>query len=145
MNNSEKLVIITAFFIVAVGVFTGLSTVVSSLDISAVPEWALPIVKAAIAFFSATPIIFLVSYFRNILGYLKNWVIGHGTPATEYELRRYTETLVKYIAFIGPFAAAIPAPFTSIGTALGVIVALIVDIATSTWAQAKTYITPPAA
>ena len=135
MNNSEKLVIITAVFVAVVGILTGLSIYVNQIDISTVPNWALPIVRGAIGFFAATPIIFALSYFRNILGYLRNWVTQQGTLNTEYELSRYRDTIFKYIAIVGPFAAAIPPPYQAVGTAIGTIFALIVDVTTSEWAK----------
>lgn len=138
MNNKEKLVIVTGFFIVIVSVLSALSIAVNSINISSVPEWALPIVRGAIGFFTATPVIFGISYFRNILGYFRNWVSQNGTPDTQYQFSRYKDTIVKYAAFIGPFAAAIPPPYQQVGTAIGTIIALVVDIVVSEFTKAKT-------
>jgi len=134
MNNTEKLVLGFAIFVILTGVFLAISQYAKTIDASTMPAFLQGIVKAVQNFFAYSAVVFAVAYLRNILGYFRNWVTLHKTEAVDYDLNRYYNTLLYYV---GPFniaLSALPSPYNAFGAAL----AFIVDVFTAEFKKIQT-------
>jgi hypothetical protein len=148
MNNSEKLVLIVALFTVVIGIFTSVASYAIQADISTWPTWAQPLLRDFLLFLGSTPAIFALAFFRNILGFLYNWIANHQTASVTYDFDRTLKTIALYLSFAGPITAAVPAPYNT----LALPVTFILDLAVSqinkiinpTATQPPAQTTPPA-
>jgi len=129
MNNSEKMVLAFAVFLLGAAVFAGLGEWFKTIDLATVPEFAQKFVVIVQNFFALGPVAFMLLYLRNIGGYARNWLTLHKTQAVDYELNRYVNTVLYYIGVFLPVVAAIPEPYNWVG---GVLVAF-ADIFTAEW------------
>lgn len=127
MNNIEKLALALAIFVILAGVFLAVNEYVKTIDITQVPLFLQPIVKAMQNFFAYSAVVFAVAYLRNTLGYLRNWVTEHKTQTVDYDLNRYYSTLLYYV---GPFniaLSALPAPYNIFAAGLTFVVDVFVS------------------
>jgi NAD/NADP transhydrogenase beta subunit len=133
LNSSEKLVFATIIFLLAIGIVLGIDSWVKTVDVSAIPEIFQPIVSIIQRFFGFASVSFTLAYLRNILGYVRNWVILRKTQAVEYQLDRYYNTLLYYFGCFTVALAALPEPYNALGAAL----VFVVDIFTAEYKKIK--------
>ena len=129
MNNTEKLVIAFAIFIIGTGSFAGLGEWFNTIDMETVPSFAANAVSMVQNFFSYGAIAFILLYLRNLGGYAYNLISKSKTEVVNYEMDKYYKTIVYYLGIFTPIVAAIPYPYNWLG---GVLVAF-TDIFTSEW------------
>ncbi|OGD53432.1 hypothetical protein A3K80_00505 [Candidatus Bathyarchaeota archaeon RBG_13_38_9] len=127
MNNIEKLVLVTAISLLAIGAFTGVGQYLATVDISAMPNWASPIVSALVQFFTWAPVTFVVIYFRNIMGYIRNWVLKEKNEKVDYDLKRYMGTAFYYLGVFNVALVALPAPYNALAAALTFVVDILLS------------------
>jgi len=129
LNNTERLIVAFAIFVVLAAVFVGLGSYFSSLDLSTVPDFAKDFVVAVQRFFSLGSVTFVVMYLRNLLGYARNWLMLHKTEKVDFEMNRYYNTIMYYLGVFNVIVSAVPEPYNWLG---GVIV-FAIDVFTSEW------------
>jgi hypothetical protein len=118
MNNSEKLIVAFAVFIIGAGVFVGIGEWAKTINLTAVPEFAQKFVIAIQNFFTLSPVAFILLYLRNLLGYARNWFLKHKTETVTFEMNRYYNTILYYIGVFLPVVAVFPEPYNWIGGVL---------------------------
>ena len=128
-GNKEKIALATAIIFLAITVFFAVGQAIQNIDISVVPEPYQPLVKVLIQFFSYAPLSFAVAYWRNITGYIRNWVIEKQTEKSVYQLQKYYETVMFYLAAFNTALSALPEPYNAVAAA----VVFLIDILTSEW------------
>jgi hypothetical protein len=127
MNNTEKLIIAFAVFIIGAGIFVGIGQWAKTIDLATIPEFAQKFIITIQNFFSLGPVAFILLYLRNLLGYARNWFLKHKTETVTFEMDRYYNTILYYIGVFLPVVAVFPEPYNWIG---GVLVTF-VDIFTA--------------
>lgn len=111
--NGEKIAKIFAVLIIVVGMLLSVQTAVQ--QVTDVPEFIEPFWNYIVLFFEMTPIIIILAFARNILGYARNyWITKH---QEEYDISRLYTTWTYYIAGIVTVLAAVPPPYDSIAIA----------------------------
>lgn len=117
---------------VIIGVFIGVSELVTQIQVSDVPVMLQGVWEYIVTFFVLAPVITIIAFGRNIYGYLVEYFKSEHSE--EYDLNKLGETLTVYIgvittllASIEPIASLLPLPYSDyVAVVMGVAAAVIV-------------------
>jgi len=109
--------------IIALAVFTSAAVLIQQVPIESVPELLLPVWEYIVTVFSLAPVITVIAFGRNILGFLVNYFKENHQE--EYDFDKLGETLTLYIGVITtllgsikPIADFLPEPYNQIVAAI---------------------------
>ena len=115
--------------ILALAAFTSATALIQQVPTESVPELLLPIWGYIVTFFSLAPVITVIAFGRNILGFLVNYFkTNHGE---EYDFDKLGETLTFYIGTLTTIltiASLLPEPYNSIVSAVGAAAVVMLDL-----------------
>lgn len=129
MENKQKLILAFLIFVVIAGVLSSVGQAIASIE-----AWTLPyplfvqqIVSFLQSFFSSSAVILVLAYFRNLFGFLRNYIAKEKTAVVDFEFKRFYDTILYYLGIANVFLAAVPQPYGALGVAL----VFVTDVATS--------------
>ena len=129
MENKQKLILAFLIFVVIAGVLSSVGQAIAPIE-----AWTLPyplfvqqIVSFLQSFFSSSAVILVLAYFRNLFGFLRNYIAKEKMAVVDFEFKRFYDTILYYLGIANVFLAAVPQPYGALGVAL----VFVTDVATS--------------
>ena len=123
--NGGKAAQVLLVLILLVAVLAFVQAGVQTVDAEQVPDLLQPYWGYIVQFFTATPVIAIAGFIRNILGYARNY--WKSEYAENYDVEKLYATWCFYIGGITTILAFVPAPYDTVFA--GIIVLL--DFVTS--------------
>lgn len=120
-------------FLVIAGTFSTVEYFIKDIDVSPYPMFIQNVVIFLQRFFGTSAVILVLAYFRNLFGFIRNWLASKTTPKVQYEFARYNDTIIYYLGIANLALAALPEPFGYIAVAF----AFIVDIFVAEYKKVK--------
>jgi hypothetical protein len=140
MENKEKLILAFLMFVVIAGVLSAVGQAIAPIDVSQYPLLVQQLVGFLQHFFGSAAVILVLAYFRNLFGYLRNYIAKEKTEAVTFEFKRFNDTILYYLGISNVFLAALPEPFGYLTVAL----TFIIDVAMSEYKKVSEALAAPA-
>jgi len=140
MENKQKLILAFLIFVVIAGVLSGVGQAIAPIDVSQYPLFVQQIVSFLQSFFASSAVILVLAYFRNLFGYLRNYIAKEKTAVVDFEFKRFYDTILYYLGIANVFLAAVPQPYGALGVAL----VFVTDVATSEYKKVSEALASPA-
>ena len=123
--NLEKLGKVLLVLIILAAVLVFVEAAIETVAIEDVPEQLMPYWNYIVMFFNSTPVILVLVFVRNILGYARNyWKKEH---KESYDINLLYATWAYYIGGLTTVFALVPAPYDKVFAGLIVLLEFVVS------------------